>query len=291
MCNIFVTDVKLDDILAFMLLLRALKDSDEIKVVISDVNDTAGAAQILLGIHDEMARRTGLAPKLSFHVGDVRERPHPHEKMFKLSPASQVATQAVCPEASTEDVVFWMAPFTGALKFAKAREVFISMGHNLNSSGLSIEELCRIDNLVTMNNFQSYPKGEEGGRVTEAELTKIKGISSLFDKCVPFGLDNSIDFIGKQLYKFACGDKGGVQSHPSPRSADDVVSVFREDRESLIPYAKEVFQCFTGEPLCLDAKGFIKNPSNTYLDRVVEQIIKGVQLEVTDGQHMLVFLA
>jgi hypothetical protein len=51
-----------------------------------------------------------------------------------------------------------------------------------------------------------------------------------------------------------------------------------------------VFECFTGKPLCFDATGsIIVNPSNTYLDRVVDQIIRGVQVEVSDFQHVLAF--
>lgn len=113
---------------------------------------------------------------------------------------------------------------------------------------------------------------------------------SLLKKCIPYALKNSIAFIVKQLSKFAHGKENTGKPHPCPLPDTYVLEQLLTDRRDLLfDYAKEVFACYTGRPLCFDDNRSISNPTETYLDRIVDQIFNGIQLEVSDFQHVLAY--
>lgn len=282
MTDIVIFDVKMDDQYAAKYLLES-RDKD-LAVIISDVADTEGAKRVINSIFCDLkaAGRTSVK-NITYHEGDKREEAHDWEKIFDVT--SQDAPDFLpLPPCTGTETVYCFAPYSKAAHFKDAACFIVAMGHNLNSSGISVDELASFKNLKTLNNFESYPVGLEGGRNTYEQAQHLAKSSPTLQRSLPYALNNSVQFMAKQLTKFANGEKGG-EPFPDPKPKDEVYQTLKENNtEALRDYAKAVFKHFSGEELQVGPLGVL-NPTETYLDRVVDQIFNGIMVECSDAQH------
>ena len=277
-----VTDCKVDDMFAIAYLLRIYST---VRFIVSDVQNVEGACALLQSLSNEFQRKT-----VSFHEGDRRSVGHQHEEMFSLPGLPPVPTIEALPEGATDGSrVYWLAPYSGMLRFKNAPVVYGSMGHNIGSSGLTLQDMNQFNDFVTMNNFESFPTAREGGRFTIEQAFRLATHSNVLRGILSFAENNSIHFMAKQLVKFAKAESGKGIPHPSPLSYEELVGRIRTDHKSLIPYVTEVFECVTGVQPQIDSEGLVMNPTSTYLDRVFDQIMNGVQIELTDLQHVVAY--
>lgn len=280
-----ITDCKTDDMFACKHIIRTYL---KVRFVVSDVKDIEGASASLKRLCEEVQ-----ANDVSFHEGDRRQTAHKHEEVFLSVTSFFGDTDNITFEQLPLDEiefshVYWLAPFTDILRFKEALVVYGSMGHNINSSKLSLKDMNQFKNFVTMNNLESFPKGKEGGRFTVAQTRELAGNSPILNMFIPFAEKNSIEFMAKQLTKYGNGSLGYVP-HSSPLSYEELIKRIWDNPNSLIPYVNEIFKSVTGNDPNIDSDNCLVNTTDGYFDRVLDQIYNQVQIELTDLQHVVAY--
>lgn len=295
--DVFITDVKFDDLLAWYVYLThrvqqkrlspAQHKNNVVVVVLSDILYIECAALLMERVRCEIDQEI----KVEYFAGDRRQQEHKHEEIFKGEHGFDQVAQVQPGKYSS---VYMFAPFKSVLEyFEGSTRLYLSMGHNLNSSELDIDKIHeKFKEIVTMNNFVSFQSGQEGGRLSLADTEYLVGGSPTLQKCIGFARRNSIQFMADQLCK-VCDDmhknevieilntsefEASIKKHSVPER----IGRFRE-------FVCRVFHKKAGEPLRLSQNFMIENPTKSYIDRVVDQIYNGIMIESTDALHLASF--
>jgi hypothetical protein len=245
-----VTDVKLDDLLA-IIVLCATGHASHIHFVISDIRDQVGASSLLDVVMSETAKTSCVSYDICF--GPKTSEAKSHETMYEHFERVRPGT---IPIGQQYDYVFVLAPSPLALDIMASTMCGNFIGLGYNSHGYTVEQLNKVPFLAVHNNFGSFKKGQEGGRfaVNDTELWNIvaKWSPTITSKVVPLALRNSHAFVVEILKDV------GIEL--GSRDIFDE-SVLKD---------------------CVESKS-----DDGYLPRVIEQLRLGfLDVECTDGQQM-----
>mmetsp|Transcript_11268 Transcript_11268/g.12900 ORF Transcript_11268/g.12900 Transcript_11268/m.12900 type:complete len:354 (+) Transcript_11268:138-1199(+) len=298
-----ITDAKMDDCLALIILYKWMIENfpnklhcsskykqTTLDVVVTNINHIKGAVALIdllfQDVVDSLAKREegGVdilppTPKIRFFQGKHEEEAKSHEaglydEALPKKPRStrqptilQLKNDAI--QNASDDCVFLLAPCDDNLLPLLTKAACVFMGIGYNSSTLLFEQISTFKNLVMINNYGSYIDSEEGGRfdADDEELwDSVYQISPRFRALKPHALNDTRLFVARQLHKF--GNQTGVDVN------------YNEVCKNLLA------------PNVLDKAKLIQKcvGPGTYLDRIVEQLGKGLQIECTDGQHMALWL-
>jgi len=301
---IFVTDAKFDDNCAAALLVLSVAQSGDpvtIRFIVTDVNDQDGGRMVLetilnevLSLHNitsvtlEFAR--GELPNEDLVTKDdegnevrkVVDKIQKHEAgtfgvYGKCSEDAQWVDAHGWVDASFPYTLMVFAPYNGLHDVVYAPNVsatFLAYGYNSNESDCTIKQFKRMTNVTIMNNASPtvYPavNGErvEGGRFKQDDTELWSTMALVSPKLAQMrfaALDDSKKFALKYTIKaFA---KKGIDKE---LTLDNLLS---EEVQKL-------------------AQGIVGDNLPSYLFRSVDQVARGVlDVEVTDGQHMALFLS
>ena len=317
------TDCKYDDLIALLVLLTHLKGKAgaRIQIVACDVHDTEG----LKNFCARAVRETGFdgavtyAKEVEDKFARAAELKHKHEELFALGKDEQAPEWSPLIPCDDTWGAIVLAPTSGTeWAFANAGFTFHALGHNYTSSEASDNQAFgpkqfnyTYKNAVSMNNFSSYD-GPEGGRFSKQQMNGVSEAFPIAKESLKFAIRNSVDFMAKQtvkaLVKYGIPVAEGAE-YPTDEAEQkafmkkwtaayaEALTVDHGTYLDLVEtqlYPAMLQKKADGaqpKPVpSLDSDGNVKDPTREYLDRVWEQMKKGVEVEVTDGQHMLVLL-
>lgn len=332
-------DMKLDDLLA---LLVNHPQIERIVFVVCDVHNVKMAAKLAKAVKLESGFEGKLEFARDFHS---RETPLNHEEIFQVVNSfdqEEIIFLQEIPVCDETWIAFVIAPTFGSLeKFKNAGLCFLALGHNFGASSVTKNtNSCakdyeafspaifeQINNPVSMNNFGSYSKGEEGGPFTIQQIEELAKKFPIVKKLMTYGIKNVTYFLGKQVVKFA-ESTGNYDFNKPSKPADDAEADEKEiyagalesyksrkeraikDHQSQITKKRDAFVPFLLEQVIPSYLKSLKgnedktdeeiqkmlpkvegdktiNPTGSYLDRVLLNMTNGIGLECTDLQHIL----
>ena len=314
------SDLKADDALS---LLQNYENVNHIIIIICDVKNVEKAARFASTVKHQSGYRGKLEFACDFHKRDL---PLQHENIFEKFSEPSIEFLKILPVFGDEWAVFVLAPTFGSFDHWKnAGLAFIALGHNFNASsrtkgicscddydGFTADEFDEIKNPVSLNNFGSFVKGQEGGPYKVSQIEKLASHFSVVEHIIPFALQNTVYFIAKQIVKFAIltksytdfnkpeqdapqAEKDAYDNRIAKSIADHQVKIL-ENRNAFTPFlVEQVIPAYLkskekdpSKIPSFDAGGNIVNPTGTYLDRVLKQLVYGFNIESTDFQQVLV---
>ena len=310
-----LTDVKLDDIVALIVLcfhlVKTRKAKDQtvyLTLVIAGVNQLTRAAALAYSVCKAILGENSVITV--YYANRVNRKRH--EGMFdEWTPMSGMQkfpwtdhNPAVYSEIIVLCPVMYFLTQTRYFGYFINKDcpVFMGMGYNTTFRVGSDEDEFEFHGQMVIdllkhcaerggrftfaNNFYSYEGKTTGGRLvrTKPVVDSLKKASPLFEKYVlPFGIVDSTNFISDQIWKN--GKKLNREEMKeiskeeyrkiTSAAIDQSIAGVNDDRETLTMLASEI---------CEGTK------KKYMLRRVIQQLTDGIELEVTDGQHMTAFL-
>lgn len=271
--RIVFTDVKLDDVLAIVILYKHLRvhaPNDRLFIALCGVNDIHGAAGYLRTVLNEV--ENGEAKNVSYHIGqrlDENQKIPQHERlgMFKdfhytsVSPFIQFSLD-------TRSIVYILAQCEKCIPLINIADV-VHAPIGFNTRNFKESDFKFFNGVIHVaNNCASYG-GYEGGKVTRDDKWWAPIVKSI--PSIQHARDNAYadtcEFIPKQIAKF--GKKVGI---------DVDEDAIRKD-----PFSKESLNVAIAVQSAVG--------KYTYMDRVVNMMKRGdVENEITDAQQMTTWI-
>lgn len=276
---VFITDAKMDDILAWALLLKAIDGHMHyirvVHCIITDIQDQEGARMVLEKIASDVL--VSGCVQVKFYRGTRSFEAKKHEAgMFS------VYGKWTHNHAGWHDVdvlvgvetVFVFAPFNGLEEIVYTAEVtYISYGYNSRASMCTLEDFKRMSGLRIMNNCSEtvYPaingKRQEGGRFKQDDDELWEAVWKLAPSA-------------KALKEGALLDSKKFALKYMQRAFDFANIDFKLTMENLMtPEAQEL------------AKTLDVDILPAYMYRSLDQVLRGVlDIECSDFQHLALWM-